>query len=102
MPGIKEYVKYLNLIAKHAPKANKGEIKELANAFQTKKLTKYKQIEKVAVMLATRSPAGERAYNKLMGVAAPQPIAVPAAGADLAPPRGGSKKGAKREAPNST
>jgi ABC-type metal ion transport system substrate-binding protein len=47
MPGLKDNVKYLNLIAKHAPKANRANIKELANALQTKKLTKYKDVEKL-------------------------------------------------------
>ena len=65
MPGLKDNVKYLNLIAKHAPKANGAKIKELANALQTKKLSKYKDVEKVAVMLSNKSPAAERAYNKL-------------------------------------
>jgi hypothetical protein len=92
MPGLKDNVKYLNLIAKHAPKARRAKIKELANALQTKKLTKYKDVEKVAVMLSTKSPAAERAYNKLMGIAAPEPVAAPGGAADFAPPAGGAKK----------
>ena len=91
MPGLKDNVKYLNLIAKHAPKANRAKIKELANALQTKKLTKYKDVEKVAVMLSTKSPAAERAYDKLMGIAAPAPVAAPGGAAAVAP-AGGAKK----------
>ena len=92
MPGLKDNVKYLNLIAKHAPKANRAKIKELANALQTKKLTKYKDVEKVAVMLSTKSPAAERAYDKLMGIAAPAPVAAPGGAPALAPPAGRAKQ----------
>jgi hypothetical protein len=97
MPGLKDNVKYLNLIAKHAPKANRAKIKELANALQTKKLTKYKDVEKVAVMLSTKSPAAERAYDKLMGIAAPEPVAAPGGAAAVAPPAGGAKKGPRQK-----
>ena len=88
---MKDNIKYLNLIAKHAPKANRAKIKELANALQTKKLTKYKDVEKVAVMLSTKSPAAERAYDKLMGIAAPEPVAAPG-GAAVVAPAGGAKQ----------
>ena len=64
--AIKNNIKYLNLIAKHAPSVNRAKIEELANALQTKKLTKYKNVEKVAVMLSTKPPSADRAYNKLI------------------------------------
>ena len=87
MNNIKNNVKYLNLIAKHAPSVNRAKIEGLADALQTKKLTKYKDVEKVALMLSTKSPSAERAYNKLMGITAPE----------IAPPIRGAKKGLRQK-----
>ena len=87
MNNIKNNVKYLNLIARHAPSVNRAKIEGLADALQTKKLTKYKDVEKVALMLSTKSPSAERAYNKLMGITAPE----------IAPPVRGAKKGPRQK-----
>ena len=83
MPSFINNVKYLNLLATQAPVANRAKIKELAKAFQTKKITKLTEVERVALMLSSKNTAlkksgrAEKAYNKLMGIVAPEPFAVP-------------------------